>query len=504
MVPEELRLRNFLSHRETDLDFRGIHLAALVGENGAGKSALLDAITWAVWGRSRAPYGREEDLAYHGESDIEVELVFRMPYQGGTERRCRILRRRELRGRRSTTATLDFQIQAEEGWRSLTADSIRDTQARIVEQLGLDYDTFINSAYLRQGHADEFTVQSPAQRKRVLSAVLGLDAWAELQARARSRLATVQGQLKATDRRLDEMTLELERRPVYEAALAQAEAQVVASEALLAEAQAQVDALNRVQEQAAVAQRQIAGLEPRIAQESESLAALQAEEELHRGQLAYDQALLEQASEIEGRYQAYRDALAEERAWGEKLGQAARMQQEKAGFEEAIAAARTDLAEHLRALEQHRSAVLAALSSARAALEKRASDLRGQSAVLAERVAHPSLLADLAQAEAALARLTEAAQERDSLQAAQQAFEVEQSRLNERNTQLAPVLPARCAGRLCRGSTITTSLRRSRARVGRWGMSSGSTRVGSKSFSSCAPIIASASRTWICCLGIGA
>jgi len=95
MIPEELHLRNFLSHRETDLDFRGVHLASLVGENGAGKSALLDAITWAVWGRSRAPYGRDEDLIYHGEDSIEVEYVFRMPYQGGDERRCRILRRRE-------------------------------------------------------------------------------------------------------------------------------------------------------------------------------------------------------------------------------------------------------------------------------------------------------------------------------------------------------------------------------------------------------------------------
>ncbi|MCJ7549076.1 MAG: SMC family ATPase, partial [Anaerolineae bacterium] len=177
MIPESLRLRNFLSHRETDLDLRGVHLASLVGENGAGKSALLDAITWAVWGRSRAPHGHDDDLVYHGESAMEVEYLFRMPYEDGTEHRCRILRRREQRGRRSVSSVLDFEIETEGGWRILTAGSIRETQQRIVDYLSLDYDTFVNSAYLRQGHADEFTVQSPGQRKQVLSTVLGLDRW---------------------------------------------------------------------------------------------------------------------------------------------------------------------------------------------------------------------------------------------------------------------------------------------------------------------------------------
>ena len=80
MIPLELHLRNFLSHRETDIDFRGVHLATLIGENGAGKSSLLDAITWAVWGRSRASYGSDETLITHGEDTLEVEYVFRMPY----------------------------------------------------------------------------------------------------------------------------------------------------------------------------------------------------------------------------------------------------------------------------------------------------------------------------------------------------------------------------------------------------------------------------------------
>ena len=54
MIPLKLRLSNFMCYREEQtLDFSGIHLACLAGDNGHGKSALLDAITWALWGRAR-------------------------------------------------------------------------------------------------------------------------------------------------------------------------------------------------------------------------------------------------------------------------------------------------------------------------------------------------------------------------------------------------------------------------------------------------------------------
>ncbi|MFN7907434.1 MAG: AAA family ATPase, partial [Microcystis sp.] len=53
MIPLQLTLKNFLSYREAVLDFRGLHTACICGANGAGKSSLLEAITWAIWGESR-------------------------------------------------------------------------------------------------------------------------------------------------------------------------------------------------------------------------------------------------------------------------------------------------------------------------------------------------------------------------------------------------------------------------------------------------------------------
>lgn len=440
MIPEELHLRNFLSHRETDLDLRGVHLASLVGDNGAGKSALLDAMTWAVWGRSRAPYGHDDDLVYHGEDMLEVEFIFRMPYQGGAEHRCRILRRREQRGRRAVGSTLDFQVEGDEGWRSLTADSIRDTQTRIVEELGLDYDTFINSAYLRQGHADEFTVQSATERKRVLSSILGLDRWSEYQERAKKRLSVAQGQLKEMDRRLMETTYEIGRRPEYEAALETAELRVQEAEAHLRFTQGQMDEINRVQEQALALDRRLEDLNRRIAEEENRLTQLQGDATAHSDQQTHYQEVVEQAAAIEAAYQTYQDTLVEERAWGDKLSQAARLQTEKSRHERAIAAAREDLNAHLRAAEQDAARLERAIATARAALERALSDCNGQIATLSGRLVAPEVLAELATAEQELAHLIEVAAACEQARETLHAGEIEKGQRTERNRQLRDLM----------------------------------------------------------------
>ncbi len=436
MIPESLRLRNFLSHRETDLDFRGVHLASLVGENGAGKTALLDAITWAVWGRSRVLHGHDDDLVYHGESAMEVEYLFRMPYEDGTEHRCRILRRREQRGRRSVSSVLDFEIETEEGWRILTAGSIRETQRRIVDYLGLDYDTFVNSAYLRQGRADEFTVQSPGQRKQVLSTVLGLDRWVEYQDRARVKLSDVQGELKAANRRLDETETELARRPEFEAQLEDSEAEASVADAALQQAQTEVDEVTRMREQASALRRQLDDLDRRHGEAERELAVLSADQEAHQERLTYYRRLVDRAPDIESQYRAYQDARAEERVFGQKLSQAAQLQTERSGLEAQIAAARDALTVQLRALEREERRLERVVRDAMMLLERHLSDLRTQVALLAERFPGERLAAELQVAAAHVAESDAAAAELDGVRALLQENEVDQSRLSERNRQL--------------------------------------------------------------------
>ena len=72
MVPLKLTLKNFMSYRGEApvLDLEGVHVACLCGDNGHGKTALLDAITWALWGQARAR--TQEELVHEGQTDMAV------------------------------------------------------------------------------------------------------------------------------------------------------------------------------------------------------------------------------------------------------------------------------------------------------------------------------------------------------------------------------------------------------------------------------------------------
>jgi DNA repair protein SbcC/Rad50 len=175
MIPLHLALKNFLSYTTASLDFSGLHTACICGANGAGKSSLLEGITWAIWGQCRAV--SEDDAISTGAMDVRVDFTFKM--HGET---CRIIRSRQRDG----SGNLEFQIQTSGGqFRTLTQKGIRSTQALIDEYLKIDYDTFINSAYLRQGRADEFMLKKPAERKQILADLLKLDRYEQLADRAK-------------------------------------------------------------------------------------------------------------------------------------------------------------------------------------------------------------------------------------------------------------------------------------------------------------------------------
>ena len=95
MIPLRLSVRNFLCYRDDvlPLDLRGIHVACLCGANGHGKSALLDAMTWCLWGQARTGTQNHNDLIAYGESECRVELDF---LARGQEHRA-IRRRRQHR-----------------------------------------------------------------------------------------------------------------------------------------------------------------------------------------------------------------------------------------------------------------------------------------------------------------------------------------------------------------------------------------------------------------------
>ena len=72
MIPISLKITGFLSYRETvELDFTGFDLACISGHNGAGKSSLLDAITWSLFGQAR----KRDEALINTHPDIKAAEV---------------------------------------------------------------------------------------------------------------------------------------------------------------------------------------------------------------------------------------------------------------------------------------------------------------------------------------------------------------------------------------------------------------------------------------------
>jgi exonuclease SbcC len=204
MFPLHLKLKNFLSYREeVGVDFSTVHIACLSGDNGSGKSALLDAITWAIWGKSRA--SNDRDVVSLGETEMEVVYDFAL-----SSREYRVFRRRSFTGA-SARHTLEFYIRepGTEAWTPISGDSVRHTQEKIVQTLNMEYDTFVNSAFILQGRADTFTQKPPGERKKILGDILNLQEYDELarlaredERRTRDRLSGVRDRMAVLDERL--------------------------------------------------------------------------------------------------------------------------------------------------------------------------------------------------------------------------------------------------------------------------------------------------------------
>jgi exonuclease SbcC len=202
MIPLQLTLKNFFSYREACVDFRGLHTACICGANGAGKSSLLEAITWTIWGESRA--ASEDDVIHTGAINARVDFQF-----SSNEQTYRIIRTRQ----RGKGSSLDFQIATGSSFRSLSGKNLRDTQEQIINYLKLDYDTFINSAYLRQGRADEFMQRRPTERKQILADLLKLDHYEKLANQAKDLSKQYKGQAEQLQASLEPLEAQIAQQP---------------------------------------------------------------------------------------------------------------------------------------------------------------------------------------------------------------------------------------------------------------------------------------------------
>ncbi|GBC87374.1 Nuclease SbcCD subunit C [bacterium HR12] len=144
-------------------------------------------------------------------------------------------------------------VQAGEG-----ADRVREADAMIREAIGLDYQAFTRSVLLPQGRFAEFLVGDAAERRRILTELLGLELFERLPRRAGELRREAEARVGAMER-----VIEDEYAGVTPEALADAEAaarEAEERERSLAEAEARVREVGAALERAEAEARELAGL----------------------------------------------------------------------------------------------------------------------------------------------------------------------------------------------------------------------------------------------------
>ena len=344
MIPVKLALKNFLSYGEDvpPLDFTQFHIACLSGNNGQGKSALLDALTWAVWGEGRkASQEKKADssLLRIGQKDMQVEFVFDL--EGD---RYRIIRNYSLAGK-SSRSGLEFQVfnQEDNEYVSLTGSSIRETQGKIIKTLRIDYQTFINSAFILQGRIDEFSRKSARERKEILSEILGLSRYDELANLAKSHLREINNIIITKESRLEYIYQETANLDFYKEKIKELSEsykeisqKIKMEEKKAGKLKEEINILKHKSEQCAE-------LEDRIEQYRQEIARGQKQIELRKKEIIDCQRIISQKEKVLNDFENYQRFNTENNEFSRKLQQIRKIEEERVLTERKIESERVNL-----------------------------------------------------------------------------------------------------------------------------------------------------------------
>ena len=341
MIPLHIRISGFLSYHDTvELDFTSFDLACISGHNGAGKSSLLDAITWSLFGEAR---GRSSDVINLRQDVKAAEVMLTFQHEENTYRVQRTLPRNK-------NTILEFQVRTQTGWKPLSEKTTRETQARIEQTLRLDFDTFVNASFFLQGKADLFTQQNAARRKEVLSNILGLEMWEEYKNKTAEKRKSLEREVDEIDGRIREIDAELAEEDLRKARLADLESSL---RQLTIQRNSQEIVLENIKRNAVLIgeQRKITlMLSERLERERSARAGL--EERLAAKQADRDSYadLVHRSREVESAYKTWQKSRKELEEWERIASQFREFEKDRAPLVEVIAAERAKLEEEQRSL----------------------------------------------------------------------------------------------------------------------------------------------------------
>jgi DNA repair protein SbcC/Rad50 len=192
MRPLRLRVENFTCFREPiEINFAGLDLFAITGPTGAGKSSLLDAMVFALYGKVPRIGGQGlAELIALGRDRMTVVFDFLV----GPDR-YRIARAIRRRGSASQVQLDEISANGE----MPICSGVRDTDDKIRQLVGLAYDAFTKAVVLPQGEFAKFLKSPPGDQRKILRDLLRLQIYErmrDLAARHKEHFRTIVGQLE--------------------------------------------------------------------------------------------------------------------------------------------------------------------------------------------------------------------------------------------------------------------------------------------------------------------
>ena len=173
MRPIRLTIEGLRSFRApVTVDFDGRNEVAIIGDTGAGKSSILEAITYALYGQTTFSGKANQELMNDTSTHLRVVLRFRV--SGQEWEVARTLQR--AKDRSVGTANAQLKRLDDAGNAVEMVEQVRPVDGRIQDVIGLDSEAFLRTVILPQGRFARLLVEDrPADRSRILSQVWRTD-----------------------------------------------------------------------------------------------------------------------------------------------------------------------------------------------------------------------------------------------------------------------------------------------------------------------------------------